>query len=214
MDLPENSSHLLPMLRDLSKSIDLQPGDRRDELVATVALIRSKLVPSAKLADLLDLVGSAVSVVQASDKDRLDGLPIHPSEVVGAVTPEIVADAADLVDTWARRDWVVVTSFNPAYPSNLREVFNRPALLFVDGTWDDRVDSRSIAIVGARAASEEGLRRAWRLSSELVEAKFTILSGLAAGIDTAAHTAEVPPVAVPLPMLDPEPSVVPGVGAS
>lgn len=179
----------LPMQRDLTRSADLEPGDRRHELVATVALIRSKLVPSAKLPDLLDMVGSAVAIVQAYDKDRLDGLPIHLSEVVGAVTPEIVADAATLVDTWSRRDWVVVTSFDPAYPSNLREIFNRPALLFVEGAWDDPVDSRSIAVVGARAASENGLRRARRLASELVEANFTILSGLAAGIDTAAHVA-------------------------
>lgn len=189
MNLREDFPRLLPMPPNSSRISDLQPGSRRDELVATVALIKSKLIPSNKLPDLLDLVGSSVAVVQASDKDRLEGLPIHPSEVVGAVTPEIVVEAANLVETWARRDWVVVTSFDPAYPSNLREVFNRPALLFIDGTWDDRADSRSIAIVGARAASEKGLQRARRLASELVEADFTILSGLAAGIDTAAHVA-------------------------
>ncbi len=50
------------------------------------------------------------------------------------------------------------------------------------------MDSRSIAIVGTRNATDAGLKRATLLASELAEAGFTINSGLAAGIDTAVHT--------------------------
>lgn len=49
----------------------------------------------------------------------------------------------------------------------------------------------TVAIVGSRAASEAGLRRAQRLARELVEAGVVVVSGLAAGIDTAAHQSAI-----------------------
>ena len=51
----------------------------------------------------------------------------------------------------------------------------------------DRTDSNSVAVVGTRSASPRGLARARRLAAELVESGYTILSGLAAGVDAAAH---------------------------
>jgi len=54
---------------------------------------------------------------------------------------------------------------------------------------DFRRDSRAVAVVGTRSASEAGLKRAGQLSRDLILAGFTVVSGLARGIDTAAHTA-------------------------
>jgi DNA processing protein len=74
------------------------------------------------------------------------------------------------------------------YPARLRDARDPVELLYFQGWWS-YVESPSVAVVGARKASEEGIRRARRLARELVEDGWTVVSGLAAGIDTAAHTA-------------------------
>ncbi|MEU3401351.1 DNA-processing protein DprA [Streptomyces filamentosus] len=82
----------------------------------------------------------------------------------------------------------LVTVLDKDYPANLRVVGNLPPFLFYLGELDQR-DARSIAVVGTRQASEDGLRRAARMARELVEHDVVIASGLAKGIDAAAHQA-------------------------
>jgi DNA processing protein len=82
----------------------------------------------------------------------------------------------------------LVTVLDEDYPANLRLIGNLPPFLFYRGELDER-DARSIAVVGTRQASEDGLRRAARMARELVEHDVVIASGLAKGIDAAAHQA-------------------------
>ncbi|GII85905.1 DNA processing protein DprA [Sphaerisporangium siamense] len=82
----------------------------------------------------------------------------------------------------------LVTVLDKEYPATLRLIFNLPPFLFVRGELRD-TDLRSVAVVGTRQASEDGLRRARRMSGLLTERQVTVVSGLARGIDTAAHTA-------------------------
>jgi DNA processing protein len=72
------------------------------------------------------------------------------------------------------------------YPPNLRQIADPPPFLFVRGP-ASLTDSNSIAIVGARAASDIGRRMAQRLGLELAAKGFTVVSGLARGIDGEAH---------------------------
>jgi DNA processing protein len=72
------------------------------------------------------------------------------------------------------------------YPEKLRDAKHPVELLYYQGNWD-LVYSPSIAIVGTRHPSEEGIRRTRKLTSLLVEDGYTIVSGLAKGIDTIAH---------------------------
>lgn len=74
------------------------------------------------------------------------------------------------------------------YPKKLRNAKNPVELLYYQGAWE-LSEMRSLCIVGSRKASEDGLRRAARLSRELVARDFAVVSGLATGIDTAAHKA-------------------------
>ncbi|MCW2879416.1 MAG: hypothetical protein JWQ95_3516 [Sphaerisporangium sp.] len=82
----------------------------------------------------------------------------------------------------------LITVLDKEYPATLRLIFNLPPFLFVRGELRD-TDLRSVAVVGTRQASEDGLRRARRMSGLLTERQVTVVSGLARGIDTAAHTA-------------------------
>ncbi|MEU6324766.1 DNA-processing protein DprA [Streptomyces sp. NPDC047009] len=82
----------------------------------------------------------------------------------------------------------LVTVLDVDYPANLRVIANLPPFLFYRGELEQR-DARSIAVVGTRQASKEGLMRAARMARELVEHDVVIASGLARGIDSAAHEA-------------------------
>lgn len=84
----------------------------------------------------------------------------------------------------------LVTVLDEGYPANLRVIPNLPPFLFYLGDLKER-DARSAAVVGTRNASEDGLRRAVRMARGLVEHDVVVFSGLAKGIDTAAHTATV-----------------------
>lgn len=166
---------------------ELEIGKRDDELTATVALMRARVVPDHRLALYIDHVGSAVRLAQLSEADRLRSIgdPIH--EVIGAVTPAGLDMAAREIDQWRSRGLQFYWALDDGYPTHLTGIFNRPPILFVEGEWIDRVDRNSIAIVGTRGATEMGLRRARKLAADLAGEGLTIVSGMARGIDTVAH---------------------------
>lgn len=169
---------------------DLSPGKPCDEAVATVALIRLKAHPGDRLGSLIDTQGSAVDLLRLEHRESTQGTLGFgdPSGPLGEIEREL-ARAYDDVGGWVKRGLDVRTVLDPSYPSNLHEIFNRPPLLFVRGNWQEKQDRWGIAVVGTRSATDEGIRRARRLARELAEAGYPLISGLARGIDTAAHQA-------------------------
>ncbi len=81
----------------------------------------------------------------------------------------------------------LVTIVDADYPAVLHMVHDAPPFLFVRGQLLHR-DNRSVAIVGTRSASPDGIATARHLAAKLSEQSITIVSGMASGIDTAAHT--------------------------
>jgi DNA processing protein len=75
----------------------------------------------------------------------------------------------------------------PEYPELLREIHDPPLVLYVRGSLVAGEGSRSVAIVGSRASSAEGCALAHAMARDLAAAGATIVSGLARGIDSAAH---------------------------
>jgi DNA processing protein len=76
------------------------------------------------------------------------------------------------------------------YPQKLRDADHPVELLYFQGAWE-LVTTRCVAVVGTREPSDAGKQRAAQLVRHLVSDGFTIVSGLARGIDTAAHTAAI-----------------------
>jgi DNA processing protein len=74
------------------------------------------------------------------------------------------------------------------YPERLRDATYPVELLYFQGNWD-LVYTRSVAVVGTRKPTDKGLARTEQMVRKLVEDDFTIVSGLAEGVDTAAHQA-------------------------
>jgi len=97
-------------------------------------------------------------------------------------------EAAGILEQ-AEADGISLTTvLDDSYPVNLRMIFNLPPFLFYRGELRED-DVRAVAVVGTRAATEIGLKRASEMARLLTEHNVTVLSGLAKGIDTAAHRA-------------------------
>jgi DNA processing protein len=117
---------------------------------------------------------TAALIAQAFDSDR----NVHALRAAAHAEDErAAAVGADLV-----------TVLDPGYPRTLRLIFNLPPFLYVKGRLLEQ-DLRSVAVVGTREPTEDGLKRAALMAQLLVDAHVTVVSGLARGIDTAAHQA-------------------------
>ena len=82
----------------------------------------------------------------------------------------------------------VTTVFDDSYPSSLRALPDPPIVLYSWGNWTGTDAERSIAVVGSRMATHYGRLCARNISHDLAEAGVTVISGLARGVDTEAHT--------------------------
>jgi len=100
---------------------------------------------------------------------------------------ELIGAAAAQVARWEAQGMDLLSVLDARYPENLRAVHDRPPVIFVAGRLQP-ADARSIAVIGARSASQSALRAAQVIAEHLVDHGYTVVSGLAAGIDTAAHT--------------------------
>ena len=87
-------------------------------------------------------------------------------------------------------DFSITTINDDAYPDSLRKLAKPPLMLFSRGVIE-YANSPCVSVVGSRVASEEGRRRAQKLAILLAQSGYTVVSGLALGIDTAAQTATV-----------------------
>ncbi len=114
-------------------------------------------------------------------------------EGIGATTAERIAASRDKFDGGAELElagklgvWIVHME-DPRYPPALKQIYDPPPVLYIKGTLD-RADNLAIGIVGCRRCSLYGQEQSSRLAHLLAAAGFTIVSGMARGIDTAAHT--------------------------
>jgi DNA processing protein len=153
------------------------------EHAALVALLRLPGVDMDGLAMRAWRGGSAVAELErelAAPHGQGTLLPADPEPLLVHAEAEIAA--------WRRRGWRALSVLDASFPANLQAVHDRPPLIFVAGEMQDR-DSRAIAVIGSRRPTDQGLRRAVDVARHLVREGFTVVSGLAAGIDTAAHLA-------------------------
>jgi DNA processing protein len=113
-------------------------------------------------------------------------------KVLAASREELIVarqEAAALIETEERAGIQVTTVLDEDYPLNLRTIYNLPPFLFYRGRLDADQDARSVAVVGTRQASAEGVSQAREMARLLSANGVAVLSGLALGIDTAAHQA-------------------------
>lgn len=105
--------------------------------------------------------------------------------------PELALEMAiRRIAKWEQSGSRFLTYLDAEYPRQLREVHDLPPFVFARGVLTEAgVSERAVSIVGSRDASNDALRDAARLAEMLVQSNIPVVSGLAAGIDAAAHTA-------------------------
>ncbi|MES2438826.1 MAG: DNA-processing protein DprA [Verrucomicrobiota bacterium] len=158
---------------------------------AIVALNLLPKIGPVRVRRLLEAFGGNPASILGAAKDRLmrvDG--------IGEETAKILHGWQDHADPLAEireateRGISIVTQDDEDYPAPLREAYDPPLLLYVWGKLEAR-DRHAISIVGSRRATNYGTQATKKLSYQLAQSGFTIISGLARGIDTAAHEAAV-----------------------
>jgi DNA processing protein len=148
-------------------------------LVACLRLARTEQVGPRQWHRLMALYKTPEAALEA--------LREHPAGRGGkTLTPAPEAEALREVEATLAIGGRFLTLLDAGYPAPLRHVPDAPVVLSVLGD-TACLHKASIGIVGARNASAAGLRLAESLSTELVEAGLVVVSGLARGIDTAAH---------------------------
>ena len=152
----------------------------RAEQAALVAWLRRPGVVWSAVTEQLEEYGSVQRAAAAQ-------APAQGSLFEAAQTDGHDEAARDL-DRWDRAGIQMVCVLDADYPSNLRMIHQHPPVLFMRGTTDDR-DATSVAVVGTRQPTPRGIDQARRLAAGLATSDIPVISGLAAGIDTAAHTA-------------------------
>lgn len=115
-----------------------------------------------------------------------------PSSLVGK--DDAYAAAADVMAHFDKRglgNFGLVLNGMPDYPTGLRDAKDPVELLYYQGNWQLLASPRRVAVVGTRNISPEGAARTRRLVRELVKHDFTVVSGLAQGVDRVAHTTTI-----------------------
>ncbi len=155
---------------------------------AYITLNRIGGIGPVRVRALVEALGSpeAVLAAPASALSAVRGIGPKAAENIVAQRDGLDAGAEEAAA--AKLGARLVTPVDGEYPAVLKSIYDPPLCLYVRGTLEKR-DGQALAVVGTRRASHYGAAQAERLAYSASKAGFTIVSGLARGIDTVAHQA-------------------------
>lgn len=182
----------------------MNSANDREELEAWLILMRAPGIGAAGLRSLIERHGSAVRALRAAERGEA------PADDDASRAWLNAPDRARIDDDLAwlagpDRHFVAATSAD--FPPLLRDIPGAPAALFVAGDVTSLWRAQ-IAIVGSRSATQGGIANVRSFARALAAAGFTITSGLAEGIDAAAHAAALDAGGVTLAVLGTGPDLV------
>ncbi len=165
------------------------PERDNQDAAAWVALFWTARIGPAGFLRLLARFGSARAILEC-DREALAAPSLKLNEgQIGSIVEDAAArletvedEIASLADDGIR----VICSFEPDYPAALKDAANPPPVICVRGEVTAG-DAPALAIVGTREPTREGLRVAREVAAACTERGITVVSGLALGIDSAAH---------------------------
>ncbi len=134
---------------------------------------------------LIERFGSLPAAFEASD-DELASIPRMSAEMIAGIKSAPLDQLDDELCDLRSDDIRMLTWDDEDYPANLLKADDAPPILFLRGTLTAD-DDRAVAVIGTREPSERSVELARRLAREFARRGFTITSGLALGIDAAAH---------------------------
>lgn len=164
-------------------------NEARQEQAALLAIVKAATGTWkwSRIANAVVDIGSAVAIIRG-DWTGYEDAEAKELRVDAAGAESLIPEYLKLVESIEGEGARLITILDSDYPLNLRTIYNPPPFIFVRGDLTP-ADDRSIAVVGTRKPSEEGIDQAMRLAKGLASEGVTVLSGMARGIDTAAHSA-------------------------
>ncbi len=135
---------------------------------------------------LLERFGSPGAVFHAR-RTELESLRIKPETIDSLIKRELEARAEQELERVKALDGDILILDDGSYPALLREIDDPPIVLYVKGDWQGCFDRPCVGVIGSRTCSTYGENASEMLARDLASRGITIVSGLARGIDTAAH---------------------------
>lgn len=142
-----------------------------------------------KAGRLIDIFRTPQAIFRAT-RSELQSAGLAPAVAQSVASGCGFEDAADQRQKMAAVGAELIPIRTPLYPASLKEIFDPPPVLFARGRVD-LLHTPTLAVVGTRRPTAYGTQAATRLSRDLANAGLTISSGMARGIDTAAHKAVI-----------------------
>lgn len=139
---------------------------------------------------LLERFGSAENVRQAEERALLEVCPLSPAEKE-RMNDRSLGEAVRTLQRCKNEGVDILPLSDPRYPAPLREIFDPPLVLYVRGRLPDFDLTTAVAIVGQRKATPYGMTVAEKMGYHLSENGVCVVSGMAAGIDSAGHTGAI-----------------------
>jgi DNA processing protein len=134
---------------------------------------------------LVDRFSSPEIVFQSSPQQLLEVEGISTRQTDAILNYKPAGRIRTELDRAHQRGYKIITLNDPVYPALLREIPDPPPLLYICGALDGL--EKNVAVVGSRNATAYGISTTQKLCADLVAFNLTIVSGMAVGIDTAAH---------------------------
>lgn len=156
-----------------------------DKLLPWFCLKRVSGIGNHLYKRLIDRFKLPQMVFQATEKEliQVEGISIRQAAAIKNFrTPDSIRRELDQID---QKGLGITTLADPEYPALLRQIPDPPPFLYVSGTLDGSL--RNIAVVGSRNATDYGISTTQQLCADLAAFDITIVSGMAIGIDSAAH---------------------------
>ena len=163
----------------------MQPAVTPDEALYWLALRTTPGLGTRKAGQLLEVFRSPQAIFRAS-RSELQAAGLAASVAQSLASGCAFDDAAEQQTQAAKAGAVLIPLTDPRYPPALRDIFDPPPLLFARGRVE-LLSTLMIGVVGTRRPTAYGTAVATKLSADLAAAGMTITSGMARGIDTAAH---------------------------
>ncbi len=161
-----------------------------DSSVEFIALCLVQGVGGVTLRALLERFGSIPAILAASAADLQTVSGVGPRTAAGIRAVDVPRTAAEM-DAWKADGISVLTWFqSPPYPGRLSGLRDAPPILFCRGALTES-DDRAVAVVGTRYPTGQSRSLAEKLGHELARRGWTVVSGLARGVDLAAHNGAV-----------------------
>jgi DNA processing protein len=151
-----------------------------------IALNMTPGVGPRAAAKLLERFGRPEAVFDAT-RAELERLRLRPEAIESIRARDTFEKAATEIERVRALGAEVLLLDDGVYPQLLREIFDPPITLYVRGAWSACLDAPCVAVVGSRRSSTYGQNAAMMLARDLAQRGVTIVSGLARGIDAAAH---------------------------